>query len=110
MSTANYAWVITHDYGDHDLTPSRVGVLGPRNASGRLVAIMETAGPAVRAFRMLTDDDEPCFEGLFTSSDLIDEPDSELGEEAFGPLDDLGTPDAGCTTIEYRYDGRWTQL
>ena len=40
-----------------------------------------------------TDDGELIYEGRY-----FGDPD---GEEAFGPLDDFGMPDSGCTTIEY---------
>jgi len=31
-------------------------------------------------------------------------------EAAFGPLDDFGEPNAGCTSIEYWEAGVWSML
>lgn len=45
-------------------------------------------------FRMLDDDGEVYYTGYT---------DDNQTEEAFAPLDDYGTPNAGCTSIEY-YD------
>lgn len=48
------------------------------------------------------DTEDLIYEGLCTSND---------DDEAFAPLDDFGTPDAGCTEIRYlQEDGRWETL
>lgn len=46
----------------------------------------------IYAFRMLTDDGEIIYEGRSTDCD---------SEKAFAPLDDYGSPNFGCTTIQY---------
>ena len=49
-------------------------------------------------FRMKDGDGEVYYEG-------------RSDEEDFDPLDDLGTPDAGCTSIEYlQPNGEWQEL
>ena len=77
----NYAWVITKDIignGEHD------GLSGP-NGAWVPRATMEREG---RRFKMFDDDGELYFEGFL------------LGGNGFEPLDDYGTPGAGCTRIE----------
>ena len=98
-----YAWVITKDNitepGD-DL-PSRVGWAGPSTATEDDVKLARVG----RAFRMLDDDGIVYYHGRIWTED---EPGSE---DDFGPLEDLGTPDAGCVTIQYRDDGgMWVTL
>jgi len=95
---ATYAWVIDEDCLEGDV--SRVGVTGPRNAPDSPLA--ELAAGGGHPFRMLDDDGNVCYRGR-----LAGDPTSEDG---FGPLDDLGEPDAGCTAIEYLEAGQWVQL
>jgi hypothetical protein len=52
-------------------------------------------------FRLLDADGEVYYEGRSTNSD---------SEEAFSPLDDFGTPNAGCTEIQYFKGDRWETL
>jgi hypothetical protein len=52
-------------------------------------------------FRMYDDDGVLCYEGRSTDSE---------SEDAFRPLDELGTPDAGCTEIRYLRGGDWETL
>ena len=49
-------------------------------------------------FRMYDDDDELYYEGLGNNSN------------SFQPLDLFGTPNDGCTWIEYFENGKWEQL
>lgn len=49
-------------------------------------------------FRMKDDDGEIYYEGIATP------------EADFGPLDDFGMPNAGCTNIEYKEKGIWKVL
>lgn len=95
-----YAWIITRDR----LTPSgkfcRKGTQGPSLATPADLAKLQ-AGEG-RKFRMLDDDGEVYYEGRIIGD--------EGAETDFGPLDDFGTPDAGCTSIQYRVKGQWVQL
>ena len=91
MSTS-YAWIIDEDrIGDG----TDAGVSGPR---GRC-AIPKDKTSGVR-FRMKDDDGEVYYIGRL------------FGEfDGFEPLDDFGTPNAGCTSIEMREaDGHWTPV
>lgn len=100
-----YAWVITKDYigegEDNDLT-------GPRDATAEEVKLARTQGAR---FRMYDDDGELYYAGRcwVANDDNIPVPDprypnciGSLAEEHFGPLNDWGTPGAGCTEIRYR--------
>lgn len=49
-------------------------------------------------FRMRDDDGETYYEGMSSSN------------SSFAPLDYLGTPDAGCTEIQYLNSGIWETL
>lgn len=87
------AWIITKDHADTDA----VGVIGPRNVSETAIAKLER-GEGFR-FRMLDDDDLTYYHGLSSEAD------------SFDPLDDFGTPNAGCTDIQYRgRSGGWESL
>ncbi len=81
-------WIILkdHSFDPEDGIASRVGVRS-RNCPDQ----PDTKG--WREFRMLDDDRNVVYSGL--SSDWE-------SENAFAPLDDFGTPDAGCTMIEYK--------
>jgi hypothetical protein len=99
---APYAWIIDFDHvTDHtDPEDSAVGVCGPRNADERLIHnlrskfadnLYEGLGE-IRRFRLLDDDGNIYYYGR-----IIDTSDECL----HAPLDDFGTPNAGCTNIEY---------
>lgn len=57
----------------------------------------------IYSFRMYDDDGNLYYEGVSDDDDSSD---------AFDPLDDYGTPNAGCTTIKYRSSitGQWETL
>ena len=94
---ARYGWIITNDLladaGPHPTNLNAVGMIGPGN-------IDPEDEPRLRAgagllFRMLDDDGIVYYEGRL------------VGQTATGfePLDDFGTPNAGCTSIEH-----WTEV
>jgi hypothetical protein len=104
-----YGWIITED----KLTEiegktatiifgkSKIGVMGPSTISDETKAKL-LAGEGSK-FRMKDDDNNVYYVGR-----LVGDADSE---EGFSPLDDFGTPDAGCTSIEYLKDnGKWEVL
>ena len=95
------AWIIDKDHiADPKAQPATncnaVGLMGPRECSG-------DTSKMVHRFRMLDDDGEVYYEGRSDSRD---------DENAFGPLDNFGMPNAGCTSIEYLdpATGRWETL
>lgn len=100
-----YGWIIDKDNATEGLDlPSRVGWMGPRNIPRHIEAQLQAG--AGRGFRMYCEgEQEPCYEGRF----LADPNDKRVTE--LEPLDDLGTPDSGCTEIAYRRDnGQWERI
>ena len=100
---SNYAWIIDRDYapdGSPGTYLNATGLTGPRNASQTALAALAD-GLGVR-FRMLDDDGGLTYAGRFVGD--------HESEDGFGPLDDFGTPNAGCTSIEYWLNGQWEQL
>lgn len=93
------AFIITKDKIESDA----VNLTGPRNASDADVARLK-AGEGTR-FRMLDDDGEIYYYGRWLEEDDIDE-DTYGGEPEFSPLDCFGTPNAGCTELQYDYGKR----
>lgn len=99
---APYAWQITYDHLDH----RRDDTSGPRNADENLLAKLAAAvilgrarwqpGDDVEWFRMYDDDGNLYYTGVLTG-----QPDPCGSEGGFEPLDDYGTPNAGCTSIKY---------
>ena len=83
---ATYGWVITADLlGDER---SDVGTVGPSGCPFSAEHIERDGSK----FRMKDDDGEVYYEGRIILGE---------DEEWFGPLDDFGMPNAGCTSIEY---------
>lgn len=92
-----YGWLITKDVlaEDLELEDNETGVYGPRGCSKKLHdALLSGKG---HKFKMYDDDDVLYYRGVF-----IGDPESE---EGFAPLDDFGTPNAGCVRIDY-YDAK----
>lgn len=98
------AWIITKDKiadgSEREGTNSNAkGLTGPRSASENDIARLK-AGEGIR-FRMLDDDGEIYYYGRW-----LEESDAGKGyyaEPEFSPLDNFGTPNAGCTEIQYDY-------
>ncbi len=103
-TTATYAWVITKDHIADDAAPlgtnqNAVGVSGPEGATAEQILEASLHG---EPFRLLDDDGEVYYEGRCLCNE---------SEDDFGPLDDFGTPNAGCTEIQYRdRSGKWVGL
>ncbi len=111
----NYAWIVDVDHSpDPDEPPgtnsNAPNGRGPRNAPACLLARL-TKGEG-RAWKMHDDDGEIYYSGRIVFADPEDEKGDGLSlpEEAFGPLSDFGTPNAGATEIRYFIGGKWTQL
>jgi hypothetical protein len=101
--TSTYAWIITRDYlaeEDGGLMPEK-GTTGPRDAPDAMLA--QLAAGEGTPFRLYDDDGELYYDGRLIG-------DSE-SEDAFGPLDDFGRPNAGATEIRYLRPGKgWETL
>lgn len=96
------AWIIDKDHiADPDAKPhtngNAVSIIGPRSYKGDGTELKNR-------FRMLDDDGELYYEGRCDTAD---------DDNALGPLDDFGTPNAGATTIQYWTAGKgggWKNL
>lgn len=93
----NAAWIITVDHISEGKY-SAVGRIGPQSATLDEKAIR--AHPDRQRFKMYDDDRELYYEGLL------------IGGDGFEPLDDFGTPNAGCSYITYKDtdSGEWRIL
>lgn len=96
-------WIITKDLipekGPHGELKTRVGVCSMDFTIARMKEMQRKK--KWFQFRLKDGDDNIYYEGFSDSND---------DESAFGPLDDFGYPDAGCSTIEYKEHGRWEPL
>lgn len=95
------AWLITEDLLiDHlrdDTDGTEVAVAGPSNGSDSEIAALK-AGDGFE-FRLRDDDGVVYYHGL--SSEI----------DSFDPLDEFGTPHAGCVDIQYHARlGGWESL
>jgi len=86
LNQAAYRWKITKDWID-DGTNSREGTEGPRNLND---SISDNAAE----FKLYDDDGNLYYEGIIYGD-----------YEGFEPMDDFGTPNAGCTMM--KLDGEW---
>jgi len=82
-------WIITEDKINNGADVGKKSTFGEPKKS-----------EAVK-FRMKDDDGEVYYHGLCDDSET---------EDAFEPLDDFGMPNAGCTSIEYFENGKWSVL
>lgn len=105
-----YGWIITKDNlhekwmkEDPELAGSSgEGTIGPRYIKKEILAALKKGKG--RLFKMYDDDNELYYTGRYIGPEPLD-------EFAFGPLDDYGMPNAGCTRIDYRSDsGKWETL
>lgn len=102
MKYASYGWIIDTDHID---TGHSNGVMGPRDIAPNIELRLEKDKKCGSWFRMYDDDGELYYSGRIIIADYAD------GEAAFAPLDDFGTPNAGCTEIRYLDDaGKWARL
>lgn len=103
MNTTHYAWVITFDH----LEQAADRTAGPRGSRCETVDELKAAYPVVRKFKMFDDDGELYYTGFIGVSKADND-----GELLFAPLEDYGTPAAGCTRIDYKNltTGAWEVL
>lgn len=110
MKQASYGWIIDTDHLYDPTRPStdrnEAGTMGPSNITSDVEARLR-AGEG-RKFRMYDGNQE-----LYYSGRILTPADPEGGgEQDFGPLDDFGKGNAGCTEIRY-YDSAkntWVEL
>lgn len=105
----DHAWTITDDLLEAaGTTYSRVGVSGPGTALQRLIDALESgetpAGYQRHRFRMYDDDAQLYYVGQM----LMPTHSAGAEEHCVAPLDDFGTPDAGCTLIEWDGKPAWS--
>lgn len=98
---SRYGWIVTKQYDSYDGMKSRVGWVGPRDIPPKIEKALK-AGGGVRWRTGPDGDDEPSYEGRFIGN--------SNSEDAFGPLEDLGTPDVGDAWIQYYKNGKWEWL
>lgn len=84
---APYAWIITSVTPHGGCPESERGTIGPSRAPNFLIC--ETRRRKAQAFRMLDDDGIIYYYGRIAGT-----------FDGFEPLEDFGTPNAGCTSIQ----------
>ena len=89
---AAYRWIITKDHISDDDNCYYKNQEGPRNLDPTLGL---ATNPAPSSTFSLYDDDGNCYYEGMLYGDF----------EGFEPLDDFGTPNAGCTAM--KLDGEW---
>ncbi len=90
-----YVWCITED---HINDGAEVGTVGPNKPDDELV-VMCSSGFGTK-FKMYDDDGVLYYSGVINGK-----------WDGFEPLDDFGTPSAGCTRIKYQNAvGVWVAL
>jgi hypothetical protein len=94
----NYAWIITRDLVAEAGESSAVGLIGPSDATGELLAALklgvaeELPVPhTCEPFRMYDDDRNLCYEGFAIGE----------GRSDLEPLEEFGLQNAGCTELWY---------
>jgi hypothetical protein len=94
---SRYSWKITFDTFAEP--GSHVQIIGPRDASHDWKN--DPKPDASEQFRMYDDDGELYYAGRIVGD-----------YDGFEPLDDFGTPNAGCTRIDFKHPktGEWVAL
>lgn len=91
MST--YGWIITKDHLAEHFEESEAGVMGPNGISPAIEQRLKSGEG--EPFRLLDDDGEVYYTGL------------QIGGSGEEPLLDFGAPNAGCTMLQQRVNGKW---
>ncbi|WP_409238397.1 hypothetical protein [Streptomyces sp. PA5.6] len=89
---ATYGWIIDIE---HEPSEGRdeTGIVGPHNIDPQVQERLRQGEG--RTFRMY-DSDQVLYTGRIITAEG-----EEGGDDDFGPLDDFGKPNAGCTEIHY---------
>lgn len=91
---AAYGWIITVDHID---SGRKMGTVGPSDIAPEVNKILKVSGDHRIRFQMYDDDGELYYAGYLTF-----DPERASSDTPAFPLDDFGTPYAGCTAITYR--------
>ena len=98
-----YGWIIDRDHEASAELGDEGNTIGPRDIDDYVLARLH-AGEGV-PFRMFTDDDELLYTGR-----VIARKEERDGEFDHKPLDDFGMPNAGCTRIDVKRNGKWSTV
>jgi len=93
--SASYGWIIDQDFIDDNRDDA--GTTGPSGISKALED--DLAAGKGEKFRLFDDDDVLYYEGRLVG-DYV----------GFEPMDDYGTPNAGCTITKVLQGGEWVLL
>ncbi|KUL44782.1 hypothetical protein ADL22_12630 [Streptomyces sp. NRRL F-4489] len=88
-----YGWIIDIEHEPME-GRTETGTIGPGNIGPEIAERLRNGEG--RTFRMYDDDRVLNYTGRIITSE-----EDEGGEIDFAPLDDFGTPNAGCTSIHY---------
>lgn len=99
LRETSLGWIVTKDYTEEydGKTFSKVSVIGPRDCLLEKEELIKG-----HPFKMYDDDKILYYEGFLVGD--------KTSEEGFSPLEDYGTPNAGCTMIKYLNKGKWELL
>lgn len=103
-----YKWIIKQDHGADPTRPAgtngnAVGLTGPREAAETVPAAW-----IGHEFKLYDDDGELYYTGMLYFDPKYEDVDPEVW---FCPLEDFGTPNAGCTEIWFKNkDGKFTAV
>lgn len=104
MSAPVYAWMIDTDYEGFQDALRTLPIFGPYGMTDEQETLLLAHGEDTHEFRLFDDDGNMYYSGWY-----VGDPNAE---EAFGPLDDFGMPDSGCTRIDFldKSTGKWEEL
>jgi hypothetical protein len=118
------AWIITKDKiaddkdklenPDGGCNAYAIGLMGPGEPPISKDDMKRLKSGEGRQFRLLDDDDNVYYYGrILEQSSITEEYESGIfgRDSELAPLDNFGSPNAGCTQIEYKNDkGKWEGL
>ncbi len=87
-----YAWIITQDHLDPGKIDNAAGTMGPSGVTMAGKTLLKDRSK--EKFEMFDDDSNLYYTGYIVGD-----------YDGFEPLDDFGTPNAGCTAI--KIEGDW---
>lgn len=102
---ADYCWVITYvnTKAVGEECADEKGIAGPRGATEEQIALAKSHTSGSVSFKMYDDDGVHYYTGRIWHKGGENHCD-------FQPLQDFGTPNAGCTEIAYMVNGKWQKI